>query len=54
MSEFKAQILGLIIVLTIFSFVKGISTDIFDQTHYNLEKVYSTELGLKSSESTEG
>lgn len=32
MSEFKAQILSLIIVLSLFVFVNSIATDIFDIT----------------------
>lgn len=50
MSEFKAQMLGIIIVLTVFTFVKGVAQDMFDQTHYRLEQVYDETIPLSSSQ----
>ena len=50
MSEFIAQMLGLIIVLTVFTFVKGAAQDMFDQTHYRLEQVYDETIPLSSSQ----
>ena len=44
MSEFKAQILGLIIVLSVFVFVKNISGDLFDQAQYRVEQYFSTQV----------
>ena len=44
MSEFKAQILGLIIVLALFSVVNVIAQDVFDSTWSKIESFNSTKI----------
>ena len=44
MSEFKAQILGMIIVLTLFTVVGSIANDVFDSTWTKIENINSQRI----------
>ena len=44
MSEFKAQILGLIIVIGLFALVNVTANNIFDDTLFQMETLNSTKI----------
>lgn len=44
MSEFKAQILGMIIVLSLFTMVGRIANDVFDMTWTKIETINSNKI----------
>ncbi len=49
MSEFKAQILGIIIVLTLFTVVSSAASEFFDSTWTKIEQVQSNEISKATS-----
>jgi len=54
MSEFKAQLLGLIIVLGLFVTVNMISQDVFDTTWTKIENVNSQKISEVAGTSNGG
>ena len=44
MSEFKAQLLSIIIVLTLFGFVQGFMDDIVNKSYNTIQNYYSTQV----------
>lgn len=44
MSEFKAQMLGLIIVLGLFAVVQSVSSEVFDNTWTNIKTYESVQI----------
>ena len=44
MSEFKAQLLGVIIVISLFGFIKGFADDMTSKTYNTIEDYYSAQL----------